>query len=266
MNKNAISIKILDSKGAVRQQVSGTAHCELVWYGSYEPGDIITVEAEAPSFLRIQADALISPATVYLKSGVFRFGVPFGRAKEPYPPEAFTGVIHMLSAMYVEAGRSGLLSENPLDVRGETGVYPHCVASVETRGEDIFAARNAIDGLIIPSGHGFWPYTSWGNGGDPDAHIDIHFGRKVLIEELGIFLRADFPHDTCWKSGVVSFEDGTERELEFEKTGNSQSFLLEEPVVSEWVSLGQLKRDETEPSSFAALTQLRVFGGELSGE
>lgn len=264
MKKEGISIKIINSAGEIRQEATGNGHCEIVWYGSYEPGDTVIVEAEKESFIRIQIDALLSPATVYLKSGPFRFTIPFGRAKEPYPPEAFTGISHMLSAMYAESSLSGLLSENPLDVRGESGVYPHCTASVETRGEDIFAARNAIDGMIIPSGHGIWPYTSWGNGGDPDAHIDLRFGRKVLIEEFCVCLRADFPHDTCWKSGVVSFDDGTERKLEFEKTGKSQSFIFEEPVVSEWVSLGQLKRDESDASPFAALTQIRVFGRELT--
>ncbi len=39
MNKNAISIKILDNKGTIRHQVTGTAHCELVWYEEGEKNE-----------------------------------------------------------------------------------------------------------------------------------------------------------------------------------------------------------------------------------
>ncbi len=264
MKKESISIKILDGAGAVRQQASGDGHCEIAWYGSYEPGDVVIVEAKEGSFVRIQIDALISPAFIYLKSGVFRFALPFGRAKEPYPPEAFTGVVHMLSAMYTRKDAGGrLISENPLDVRGESGAYPHCTATAETRGEDIFAARNAIDGVIITSGHGYWPYTSWGTGGDKDARIDLFFGRRVLIEELCLFLRADFPHDGYFKSGIVSFDGERERRIELKKTGACQTFCFDEPVEAERISLGGLKIDENEPSPFAALTQLQVFGNTI---
>ena len=263
MFNNPISIEVRDMNDTVRQQDENTGHCEIVWYGSYEPGDCITVTAKEDSFVRIQVDQLLYPAYLYLKKGTFHFRIPFGSAKEAYPPEAFTGIMHQLSAMYVEkAPGFHLLSENPLDVREETDVYPHCTASIETRGESVFAARNTIDGIFITPGHGYYPYTSWGCGQDADAHIDILFGRTVLAEEIHIFLRSDFPHDNHWVSGLLTFSDGTTKKIAFEKTGKCQIFKLDRPIATEWVRLGELRKDETDPSPFPALCQWRVFGRE----
>ena len=45
-------------------------------------------------------------------------------------------------------------------------------ANVETRGEAVFAARNAIDGIYENDAHGIWPYQSWGINRDPNAALD----------------------------------------------------------------------------------------------
>ena len=259
-----MKIRLLDLEGQVRLESEGKSHSELVWYGSYEPGDRFVIEMEKESFARIWLDPLISPAYIYAAEGKFEFEIPFGRAKEAYPQEAFTGPIHQITAEYVDrpTGRY-CLSENPLDVRGETSVFPHCTASVETRGESVFAARNTIDGLIITPGHGFWPYTSWGEGEDSDAEIVIWFGRTVLAEEVQVFLRSDFPHDNYWKEALLCFSDGCEEVIHMEKTGACQSFVLSEPRKVEWVKMRKFKKDENDPSPFPALTQWKVYGREI---
>lgn len=258
-----VVIQILDQEGRVKLEGMGNGHSELVWYGSYEPGDRIQVLLKAGSFARIQVDTLINPALVYAADGNFVFEIPFGRAKEAYPQESFTGPIHQLTAEYVDkpAGRRNL-SENPLDVRGETAVFPHCTASVETRGESVFAARNTIDGLIISQGHGFWPYTSWGEGEDPNAEITIWFGRSVLADEIQIFLRSDFPHDNYWKEAVLTFSDCYGLPICLEKTGACQSFPFDREHEISWVKMQKFQRDPDDPSPFPALTQWRVFGRE----
>ncbi|MBR2274835.1 MAG: hypothetical protein IJ873_02050 [Lachnospiraceae bacterium] len=280
MEKERITIEITDREGNVRQHSENDGHTELVWYGSYEPGDRIRVYALSDRFVRIQADQLLSPANVYIKKGCFDFPIPFGSAKEAYPQEAFTGILHQLSAFYIEkTSDHKLLSENPLDVReenteklagenslpfyySENEVYPHCTANVETRGEAIFAARNTIDGVLITPGHGFYPFTSWGNANDPASHIDLWFGRKVCVDEVHLFLRSDFPHDNYWKNATLSFDGGITKEITLEKTGNCQAIVLDTPIVTESVRLGSLVKDENEPSPFASLIQWRVFGRE----
>lgn len=264
METKKVKIELLDQYGESRLCSEGINHSELVWYGSYEPGDRLIIEMETPGFMLIQIDTLIKPAFVYAENGTFSFEIPFGRAKEAYPQEAFTGPIHQITAECAEktlVRRN--LSENSLDVREETGVYPHCTASVETRGESVFAARNTIDGLIITPGHGFWPYTSWGEGEDSDAEIVIWFGRKVQAEEVQVFIRSDFPHDNYWKEALLCFSDGSEQVIHLEKNGNCQSFLLEEPKVVEWVKMKKFKKDENDPSPFPALTQWKVYGRDI---
>lgn len=261
--KTELTLNIYSADGALRHQSVGENHCELLWTGSYEPGDYIRMDAAPGTFARIQLDLLIKPAFVYLQDGTFTFEIPFGRAKEPYPQEAFTGLNHQLTveAAAPPAG-SYLISENSLDIRGESRVFPHCTASVETRGESVFAARNTIDGLLVTQGHGFFPYTSWGEGEDADAHIDIFFGRKILAEEVQIFLRSDFPHDNYWKEGLLTFSDGSSLPITLQKTGKCQSIFLPEPLETEWVRLSHLKKDPADPSPFPALTQWRVMGRE----
>lgn len=121
---------------------------------------------------------------------------------------------------------------------------------METRGESVFAARNTIDGLLVTSGHSFFPYTSCGEGEDPGAHIDIFFGRKILAEEVQIFLRSDFPHDNYWQKGRLAFSDGTALPVTLQKTGLCQSVMLPKPIETEWVRLSDLKKDDADPSPF----------------
>lgn len=261
--ESKLTLKIHAADGAVRYETTGEGHCELVWPGSYEPGDHIRITAAPETFAKIQLDLLIKPALVYLREGTFSFEIPFGNAKEPYPQEAFTGLFHQLTAEAMEPPTgSYILSENSLDIRGESSAFPHCTASVETRGESVFAARNTIDGLLITSGHGFFPYTSWGEGEDADAHIDIFFGRKVLAEEVQIFLRSDFPHDNYWREGLLTFSDGSSLPISLQKTGACQSIPLLKAIETEWVRLSHLKKDPDDPSPFPALTQWRVIGRE----
>ena len=39
------------------------------------------------------------------------------------------------------------LTFSPYDCHGNHSFYPHASANVETRGEAVFAARNAVDGI-----------------------------------------------------------------------------------------------------------------------
>ena len=88
------------------------------------------------------------------------------------------------------------LAFNCYDEHGDTGFYPHASANVETRGEAVFAARNAIDGIFENSAHGEYPYQSWGINRDPNAALTLDFGREVLLDELRITERQISPTTT----------------------------------------------------------------------
>ena len=104
-----------------------------------------------------------------------------------------------------------------MDQHGETNCYPHASANVETRGEAVFAARNAIDGVTVNDAHGEWPYESWGINRREDANMRLEFGRKVAVSRIRLYTRADFPHDNWWKQVTIRFSDGSEVVAELEK-------------------------------------------------
>ena len=56
-------------------------------------------------------------------------------------------------------------------------------------------------------------YTSWGINRDPGAALTLDFGREVLLDELRITERADFPHDNYWVKATVEFSDGSRLDI-----------------------------------------------------
>lgn len=61
--------------------------------------------------------------------------------------------------------------------------YPHATANVETRGESVFAAKNAIDGVRANRSHGEWPYESWGINMQDDAAMKLDFGDRYCRQD-----------------------------------------------------------------------------------
>ncbi|MDD3337239.1 MAG: discoidin domain-containing protein [Lachnospiraceae bacterium] len=256
-------IELQDKNGTCLCSAKGETSVHLRAERTYEPGDRILVEAEPGSFLTIKLEEAVAAAHVYAKEDRFVFPIPFGEEREPYAKGTWEGTYHLYTVTLQENMGEGTrnLSTNPLDVRGATGFYPHCTASVETRGESIFAARNTIDGYEETDCHGEWPFTSWGDNEDPNAEIQIDFGRPVRVDQVVIRLRSDFPHDNYWKEACLTLEDGSQYPVELKKTGLPQSFDLG-GTVSSWVKLGRLIKDETLESPFPALTFWKVMGRE----
>ena len=150
---------------------------------------------------------------------------------------------------------------NCYDEHGDTGFYPHASANVETRGEAVFAARNAIDGIFENSAHGEYPYQSWGINRDPNAALTLDFGREVLLDELRITERADFPHDNYWVKATVEFSDGSTLDIPLVKSAKPQSVAFEPKRVRSLVLKDLIQAEGTSP--FPALTQIEAFGTEV---
>ncbi|MFN7027462.1 MAG: carbohydrate-binding protein, partial [Pseudorhizobium sp.] len=168
--------------------------------------------------------------------------------------------LHVRQARHDEIAGRRNLALNPFDDHGNASVFPHASANVETRGEAVFAARNAIDGEKANDDHGFWPYTSWGINRDPEASLTLEFGRAVVIDEIVLYLRADFPHDAWWENASIACSNGHAACLSLVKSGGAQTFALGEQTV-EWIRLHSLVK-AADPSPFPALTQIEVWGRE----
>ncbi|HCM12567.1 MAG TPA: carbohydrate-binding protein, partial [Lachnospiraceae bacterium] len=129
-----------------------------------------------------------------------------------------------------------------------------------TRGESVFASRNAIDGVRENHSHGPWPYQSWGINRQDDAKMKLEFGRKVIIDKIILYTRADFPHDNWWKEVSFLFSDGSSKVWELEKSDQAHVLQFEKQEV-EWLEFYNLIKAD-DPSPFPALTQIEVYGTE----
>jgi hypothetical protein len=256
-----LTITITGAEGAVKARAAGDDAVSLVYQAAYTEGDAIHLSADTEGFVVARLEDSIAPVFGFLKSD-FILPVPFGEKKASYSPKNFSGPVQVLRARAADEREMRAyrnVAFNPLDNHENTGLFPHAAANVETRGESVFAARNAINGNRTNGGHGLWPYESWGVNRREDAEIRVEFGRIVQIDRLVITLRADFPHDNWWKQAVVRFSDGSSLRPLFEKTGAPQEFIIP-PRKVEWLTLGELIKDESDPSPFPALVQLECCG------
>lgn len=258
-----LTISITGRDGTIKASAQGKDSVSLVYAAPYEDGDMIHLHGDVSGYVLAKLEDSLDQTIGFL-TGDFCLAVPFGEKRVSYSPKSFTGNIHLLWARAAEEREVNVyrnLALNPLDSHDNHGLFPHASANVETRGESVFAARNAIDGCHANDSHGPWPYQSWGINRDPDAEFLLEFGRDVTIDRLVFTLRADFPHDNWWKHCTVWFSDGSQSKPFFAKTGSRQVVDIE-PRTVRWLKIGQLMKDENDPSPFPALTQLEVWGNE----
>lgn len=258
-----LTISITGADGTVKASAHGVNSIALAYAAPYEDGDVIHLSGDGKGYVSARLEDSLSETLGYL-NGEFRLAVPFGEKRASYSPKSFSGDIHLLWARTAdekEACAYRNLAFNPYDSHDNSGLFPHASANVETRGESVFAARNAIDGCYANTSHGPWPYQSWGINQNPNAELLLDFGRDVTIDRLVFTLRADFPHDNWWKRCTVWFSDGSKVAPAFRKTGDRQRVNIA-PRTIRWLRIGRLIKDETDPSPFPALTQLEVWGRE----
>ena len=258
-----ITLKV-ENGSEVLAESSGMNEVTLVYLPEYVPGDCIAIESDNPEvYLILSLDDAMPSAFVYLSGGKYSLTVPFDEKRISYSPRAFIGSNHVIYARLATGEEIKMrknLAFNPYDSHSNQSLYPTAKANVETRGESVFAARNAIDGNKANLGHGPWPFQSWGINKDPEAEIKIDFGREVTIDQAVFYLRADFPHDAWWERATLDFSDGTSHEASLQKTSEGQAINFP-PKTVRWILLHKLIKAE-DPSPFPALTQIEINGTE----
>lgn len=233
----------------------------LVYPRRYHRGDRVIFSCDTPGWYELCMEDSLKTALVYVQK-VAVFHIPFGTMpRVGYPPRAFKGLQHLMTAEKAEQGKAALrrnLALNPLDQHGETGMWPHASASVETRGEALFAARNAIDGIYANHRHYPYPYQSWGVNKDPKAELMVDFGVKVVLDEIVLTLRADYPHDSYWTQAAVEFDDGGREILELKKQSAPQHFQVAAHTTRRIILKELIKAKDDSP--YPALTQIEAWG------
>lgn len=235
----------------------------LVFSQEYREGDIIILETAGDGqYVWLQFDDALGRSLVYLTGNV-TYRIPFGEKRINLSPKAFSGNKHLLSAraaqdFEIRAYRN--LAFNVCDQHEIQNLYPHAVANVETRGESVFAAQNAIDGVTVNNCHGEWSYESWGINMQDDAKLRIDFGRKVVVDRIVLYTRADFPHDNWWEQVSFTFSDGSELDMKMKKSRLPHEITFEGKTIT-WLEMHDMKKSP-DPSPFPALTQIEVYGTE----
>lgn len=259
-----VSIKIVHENGSTAAFNSQQEEVRLVYQKEYEEGDKVILSCSTvPAYLMVQVDDALGESFVYITKKEVSYTIPFGEKKICYSKKTFFGDCHLLSARLAEPEEVMSyknLALNKMDQHGDTGCYPHAFANVETRGESVFAAKNAINGNRENHSHGIWPYESWGINMQDDAAMTVEFGRMVRTDKIVLFTRSDFPHDNWWKQVTLCFSDGTEIVWELEKSDKAHILTFEEKKI-EWVRIEKLIKAD-DPSPFPALSQIEVFGRE----
>ena len=259
-----LCFKILDAAMNTKAVSKGVDEVSLVYSQEYEPGDRIILETSGEeTFIWLQMDDALGRALVYITGNV-EYIIPFGEKRVNLSPKAFYGGRHFLHARLakdydVEGYRN--LAINVYDQHQIKDCYPHAAANVETRGETVFAAQNAIDGVVVNTCHGEWPYQSWGIDRKEDARIRIEFGRTVEIDRIVLYTRADFPHDNWWRSVHFDFSDESGLEMQMEKSMLPHEITVP-PRRVRWVEMNHMVKSD-DPSPFPALTQIEVYGREV---
>lgn len=261
-----LTLEIQDKNGKVLAAKSDAKRVELFYHAAYNEGDTIILRTnEADSFLVLQLDDVLGENFVYQKTNELIYHIPFDEKRISYNPKAFTGELHVLkvrTATEAEIAMQKNLAQNVYDQHGDPGCFPHAHANVETRGESVFAARNAIDGNSCNEGHGAWPFESWGINMQDDAEITLEFGRTVTIDSMVLVTRADFPHDNYWQEVTFTFSDGSTLVQPLEKSIAPHEIALDEKKNVSWIKLGSLQKDPADPSPFPALSHWEVYGTE----
>ena len=256
------TITITDKNKKVLLEKSAETELFAVYDGVYNEGDSISLKASEPGFVVCRLDDCMDNTFAYL-NGTYVLEIPFNEKKASYNPRSFTGERHYLYVRKADSSEIAVrknLAFNPWDCHENTALFPHTWANVETRGESVFASRNAVDGLLANTFHGEWPYSSWGINKNPLAELHLEFGRPVTVDTIVLYLRADFPHDAWWTSGTITFSDGTTLVCKLEKRGDAQVFTFPAKTITSLKLDNLIKADD--PSPFPALTQIQVYGTE----
>ncbi len=265
-----INLKLLRENGDVKFKAYGI-DIDETFHGEYEEGDKFRVELCDGEFVKLKLDSTLAESIVYVPDGIFEYTVPFDKERKAgYHPDAFAGDCHRIvvsEPCEAEIYGERLISLNSHDRHNVPKYFPHAVANFVTREDPSFFERNAIDGVIDNSSHGVFPYHSWGGGLREDLEFEVKFGGEVLVTGVTLFLRADFPHDTYWKELDVEFSDGTKVRANLVGTAEGQRVEFE-PKTTEWVKLAGFlqQRVEGDKLSFAALTQIEIYGNYIKKE
>lgn len=263
-----LKIKVVNKDGNELLITPASNSVSAIFNFEYQDGDWMIIDTDKlDGYYKIQLEDTMESTIVYAPGLFFTYQIPYKDKRSNYSPKSFYGNCHIIKvseADDMDVYKRRNLAVNPYDNEDNNSFYPHSSANICTRGECTFASRNAIDGVYYNDSHGSYPYQSWGINRDPKAEFKIDFGREVIVDEIVLTLRADFPHDNYWQEAKLEFSDGTSMIIKLKKTGERQAFEFEPKKITSVVLKNLIKSKEK--SEFPALTQFEVWGTDIKKE
>ena len=269
------SIEIQDKSGAriasseTPTPSSNPALTELTFEREYQPGDRILFRG--PQRMVVRLDREMPECFLYVQDASAKnssYEIPYGRQEKEtgsaFAPESFAGKTHRvtvrpLSEKEIKGYRN--LALNPCDSReaknATTEIFPHATSNSVSRDLFDFEARNAIDGVTQNGHHGVWPYQSWGPQLRTDLWWKVDFGRIIELDKLRLMVRADFPHDSYWKSADMEFSDGSHFPIQIGASLDFQEFSFPRRRVS-WLRLTNLV--PADPAKWCSFIEVEAWG------
>jgi hypothetical protein len=244
----------------------------LTFDREYQPGDRLVLSG--PRRMAVRVDGTLPECLLYVPDsteGEFIYEIPYGREEKQtgsaYAAEMFAGESHRIELRAMNKGElTGYrnLALNPCDLpRAEQAAvqyFPHASSNSVSRSLFDFEARNAIDGFSQNGHHGVWPYQSWGPQLRTDIWWKVDFGRAVELDKVRLMVRADFPHDSYWKSADVEFSDGSHVPLKIAKSAEFQDFYFSKRTVS-WLRINNVM--PADPTKWCSFIEVEAWGRDL---
>lgn len=138
---------------------------------------------------------------------------------------------------------------------GKRGQFPKASSNSVCHDLPEFSPQNVINGKTDNKGHGK-RCPSWGPDQRDDLWLNIDLGDEVEIDKVVVYIRADFPHDSWWKSGVLEFSDGSKLAFKLKKTAAAQTIAFP-PKKATWVKFTELVAAE---KKWCGFTEIQIWG------
>lgn len=281
LNKNDIAGLADNRKVTVEYWYNGSILTNTITKGgliqlslneTYKSGDEIVIKLPSGvQYFYFNIDPRLPISLIYCPSGEFTYKIPDNLSN--FMPKTVGRYTNPIVTVYLpsqeDLARQYNLALNPYSpiftANGEIAYnyYPYVIAGDEYKNgsaDEQFMASNAIDGYINNLGHGAFPNQSWGlnqNPSNSDMWLTIDFGRDVVVENIVIYLRADFPHDTHYTEVKIEFSDESFIIAELIKTADGQKIIIEGGKVTRSIKLLDFVKFSP---TWAAITEVEVYG------
>ncbi len=260
-------ITVTYTAGRKKYSITDTAMAVLYAPEKYMVGDKVTITLpKGEKYVWVCLNAKMGESLIYVPDGVYTYTITEdivnnctytmnGKNQMAYAVNTITARI----ATDEELRQTRNLAFNAYDIVGAQDAYPHAYANDVFDNAPEFAARNVIDGFDYAATHYVYPSQSWGPSKEgTNAYLTVDFGREVKVSELGIYIRADFPHDDHYLSATLTFSDGTTKNITFDRTDERHTIALPDKVTSS-IKIGNFLKGGTE---WAGLIEVEAIGTE----